>query len=73
MLSPLRTGRNLFYYAESRGWTVFSSEGVLLGAMTLPDRFKVLEIGVDEILGIWRDELDAEVIRVYRILKGNTR
>jgi hypothetical protein len=68
----LRTGRNLFYYAESRERTVFSSEGVLLGAITLPESFTVLEIGVDEILGVWRDELDAEFVRVYRIQKGNT-
>jgi len=69
----LRTGRNLYHYAPSTEWTVFSAEGVFLGTISLPERFTVLEIGSEEILGVWKDEMDVEFIRAYSIEKrGST-
>jgi hypothetical protein len=55
------------YPAVSRTWTVFAATGELLGEVTVPDRFKVLQIGADWILGVGLDELDVEHVRMHRI------
>jgi hypothetical protein len=56
--------------SEPRDWRVFNREGRLLGRVTLPDRFRALDIGAEWIVGVWRDEEDVETVRVYRILKA---
>jgi len=61
----LRTGRHLPPTDASPEWTVFSHAGVLLGTFTLPDRFEPFQFGGDYVLGVWRDELDVEFVRVY--------
>jgi hypothetical protein len=35
----------------------------------MPMGFEVLEIGDDRALGVWRDALDVEYLRVYAIEK----
>jgi hypothetical protein len=50
-------------------WTVFSSEGVMLGAVETPPRFEVYQIGSDFVLGRWRDELDVEHVQLYELVK----
>jgi len=49
-------------------YLVFDPEGVLLGAVTLPP-IDVLEIGDDYVLGIYRDEMEVEYLRVHAIKK----
>jgi hypothetical protein len=49
---------------------VFSVAGELLGSVTLPERFQIREIGTDYVLGVWRDELDVEFIRMYSLLRN---
>ena len=66
-LGNLWAGEYARYPAVPRTWTVFATTGKLLGEVTVPDRFKVLQIGPDWILGVGRDELDVEYVRVYRI------
>lgn len=60
-------------YARDPGgatsWSVFDSSGAWLGNVEMPDRFRVLEIGSDWVLGIWRDGLDVEHVRLYELLK----
>lgn len=63
----LRTGRHFLTAAPSKEWTVFSEEGVLLGTLSLPERFEVLEFGEDYALGVWKDEMDVEFVRVYSL------
>lgn len=46
---------------------VFEPDGRLLGPLTLPERFRTLEVGADHVLGVWRDELDVEHVRLYMI------
>lgn len=48
-------------------WQVFDAEGVWLGAVSLPDRMRVREIGTDYILGIGRDNDDVEHVQVLRL------
>jgi len=50
---------------ERRMWTVFDPEGRMLGRVRTPDDLRVLEIGEDYILGVARDELDVEHVRVF--------
>ena len=66
----LRTGRHFPPFAPSNEWTVLSDEGVLLGTLSLPERFEVLEFGSDYILGVWKDEMDVEFVRLYSLGGG---
>jgi hypothetical protein len=54
-------------------WTVFDPSGALLGTVEMPDRFGVLEIGSDWVLGTWRDELDVEHVRLHELHKPGPR
>lgn len=55
---------------EPREWHVLDPEGRLLGSVTLPERFRPLDIGDEWMVGVWRDEMDVERVRLYGILKG---
>jgi hypothetical protein len=52
-----------------RRWTVFASRGAMLGDVVTPPRFRLSDIGDDYVLGVWRDEVDVERIREYRLIK----
>jgi hypothetical protein len=49
-------------------YLVFDGECRLLGTVTLPD-VEVLEIGEDYVLGVYRDELEVEFVRLYDLRK----
>ncbi len=66
----IRTGRHFPSSAPSLDWTVFSSEGVLLGTVRFPEGFRVLEIGDRELIGVWTDDLGVEYLRAYGLEKG---
>ena len=50
-------------------WAVFDPDGRLLGKVAVPNGGSVREIGADYVLGVWRDELDVEQVRLYRLSK----
>jgi hypothetical protein len=50
-------------------WTVFNSEGRMLGTIPNPPGFMPDHIGHDFLLGRWRDELDVEHLRLYALIK----
>lgn len=50
----------------SRGWTVFDSTGRPLGRVEMPEDFRLLDARGDRVLGVARDELGVERIRVHR-------
>ncbi|NIM49980.1 MAG: hypothetical protein GTN78_22390 [Gemmatimonadales bacterium] len=50
-------------------WTVFDPDGRLLGTLQLPAGLRLLDIGDDCVLGLWRDELDVEHVRLYELSK----
>jgi hypothetical protein len=55
-------------YPESPAvWTVFSPDGALLGEVHMPQNFRPFKIGQDWLIGVGRDELDIEYVRLYRI------
>ena len=53
--------------AASDVWSVFARDGTLLGDVALPAGTEPLEIGGDYLLALWRDALDVEFVRMYRI------
>ena len=54
-------------------WLVFDTDGRWLGAVETPARFTVNEIGADCVLGVWRDSLDVQHVRVYGLDKSARR
>jgi hypothetical protein len=52
---------------QERRWTVFSPEGRALGSVETPPGLRVLDIGHDYVVGVWRDDLDVEYVRMHRL------
>ncbi len=50
-------------------WNVFDPEGHWLGTVDTPPRFAIDQIGDDFVLGRYRDELDVEYVRLYKLIK----
>ena len=48
---------------------VFDAMGRLLGSVALPPGLQVTRIGPDYVMGICRDDMDLEHVRVYRLRK----
>jgi hypothetical protein len=51
-------------------WDVISPEGVWKGAVRVPPGLEVTAIGRDHVVGLVRDNLDLEYVRVYQLRKG---
>lgn len=50
-------------------WLVLGPDGDWLGSVEIPEDFWVTDIGVDEILGIWTDELDVQHPQVRHLAR----
>ncbi len=48
-------------------WQVLGPEGAWLGGVEIPADFSVMQIGMDFVLGVYRDELDVEHPQVLRL------
>jgi hypothetical protein len=55
---------------EPEQWAVFDPSGQFLGIVDMPEPGRVTEIGSDYVLGIWRDEMDVEQVRLYELVKS---
>lgn len=53
--------------ADSSAWTIFDSSGKLSGRLTAPQGLHILEIGEDYLLGVYRDDLGVEYLRMYAL------
>ena len=51
-------------------WTVFDSEGQVLGFVETPEVLQILEIGEDYVLTWNRDELDVEYVQSWPLDRG---
>ena len=49
---------------------VFGPDGAWLGSIRMPRRFTPLEIGLDYVLGVARDELDVGAVQLLRLHRG---
>jgi hypothetical protein len=56
--------------AASTSWTVFAPDGTWWGTVTTPEGLRVDEIGVDYVLGVWRQRHGQERVRVYPLSRG---
>ncbi len=54
---------------ERPRWSVFDSEGRLLGSVGTPPGLTIFEIGGDYVLGRSTDEFDVEHVRVHQLIK----
>jgi hypothetical protein len=55
--------------ADSLRWTVYDPEAKPVARVSLPAELQVTQIGVDFVLGLWRDEVDVEHVRLYGLVK----
>lgn len=46
-------------------WDLFDPDGAWLGTLTVPARFRVMDVGVDYVAGVAKDDLDVEKIQVW--------
>jgi len=49
---------------------VFDREGVFVARVHMPPRLNILEVGDDYVLGLARDDIDVEHVRLYRLEKS---
>lgn len=50
-------------------WGVFDPDGIFLGNVELPNRFSLMEVGDDYLLGVTRDDLDVERVALYSLAR----
>jgi hypothetical protein len=55
---------------DPRLWHVFDPDGRRLAVATTPAGLRVTDIGHDHLIGVARDDLDVEYVRVHRIARG---
>lgn len=55
---------------ETVPWLVVDVSGSILGTVALPAGFRPTDIGSDYVLGVVRDELDIEHVRMYTLTRG---
>ena len=51
-------------------WLILDADGTWLGTVEVPDRFTVMEVRMDRMLGVWRDEVDVEHPQVLRLRRN---
>ena len=54
-------------------WSVFDSRGVWLGDVPTPGQLRITEIHSHAVVGVWRDDLDVQTVRVYELRKPSVR
>ena len=55
--------------ATATTWCVFAPNGDWLSNVTLPKRFRLMEVGANYVAGVYRDSDDVEEIVVYPLVK----
>ena len=61
-------------YAEpgdhgGRSWRVYDREGSLESQVQMPRGFEVFEVGGDYVLGVWRNDVGVDFVRMYNLTK----
>ena len=51
-------------------WLILDADGTWLGTVEVPERFTVVEVRMDRMLGVWRDEVDVEHPQVLRLTRA---
>ena len=63
----LRPFRGMSEGGGPESWLVLEPGGRWLGSVEVPEGFRVWDIGIDEVLGVWHDELDVQHPQVLRL------
>jgi len=50
-------------------WLVIDPDGGVLETVDLPEGLRPTDIGEDDVVGVVRDELDIQRVRVYRLTR----
>lgn len=55
------------YDDEGRRYVVYGADGRAVARVAFPDRVRPLQVGPDEMIGMWRDPDDVVHLRVWRV------
>lgn len=66
----LRPFRGMSEGGGPESWLVLDPGGRWLGRVEVPEDFHVWDIGIDEVLGVWHDELDVQHPQVLRLQRN---
>ena len=56
-------------YQYPEEWMVFDAEGRWMGTVTTPAGHHVKGVERDQVITVWKDDLDVERVRFYRLNK----
>lgn len=68
MSSEEKEGYNPLQNIGSARWDVFDSDGHYLGIVEMPFHYQPLGFHEDTIVGVWRDDLDVQYVKLLRIV-----
>jgi len=51
-------------------WVVLAPDGTWLGTVEVPGRFRIEDIELDAVLGVWYNELNVQHPQVRRLERG---
>jgi len=57
--------------SATRSWLVFDPGGIWLGTVSVPGSLRITDIGRDYVLGVYRDDLDVQSVRLYKLDRRN--
>lgn len=52
---------------DATAWWAFKPDGTMMATVTVPSSLRITDVGTDAVLGIERDSLDVEHVRLYGI------
>ncbi len=55
---------------RSGNWTVFDTDGRMLGVVEVPRGGRITDIGEDYLIGSWRTDLDVAQVKMYRLFRN---
>jgi hypothetical protein len=58
------------YDGAGSSWSVFDPQGIWLGTLDLPDRFRPTQVVEDRVVGVWLDDLDVQHARILALDRG---
>lgn len=53
-------------------WAILDANGRWLGTVHTPRGLRIYEIGADYVLGVWRDEMNVEYVRMYALRRAGS-
>ena len=51
-------------------WLILDADGTWLGTVEIPDGFRITDVTMETVLGVWRDDVDVEHPQVLRLTRN---